>query len=114
MIANIIFFTLVALGILFSVIRIFKGNTHFDRVLGIDVINIIIVTVILLFMSDYVRLFDQYLTENITIIIAPSIGIAPTRKSNINHPDNPAIFSINITFSIGTQAHQAFSLKPVF
>ena len=34
-----------------------------------DVINIIMVTVILLFMSDYVRLFDQYLTENITIML---------------------------------------------
>ena len=42
MIASIIFFTLVALGIIFSVIRIVLGKTPFDRVLGIDVVNIII------------------------------------------------------------------------
>lgn len=46
MIANIIFFTLVALGIIFSLIRMILGKTPFDRVLGIDTINIIITGVL--------------------------------------------------------------------
>lgn len=39
---DILFFTLVALGLLFSIIRLVKGPTSFDRVLSLDVINIIL------------------------------------------------------------------------
>lgn len=42
MIGSIIFFLLVALGIIFALVRMILGKTPFDRVLGIDVINIII------------------------------------------------------------------------
>ena len=66
MIANIIFFTLVALGILFSVIRIFKGNTHFDRVLGIDVINIIITGLLVVIAG----ILDSALYLDIAVVFA--------------------------------------------
>ncbi|MFO7611418.1 MAG: monovalent cation/H+ antiporter complex subunit F [Clostridia bacterium] len=42
MMVNVVFFALVALGLVFAVIRLFKGPTPFDRVLSIDMINIII------------------------------------------------------------------------
>jgi hypothetical protein len=34
-----------------------------------DVINLILVTVVLLFIADYVGLLDQYLSENITFFL---------------------------------------------
>lgn len=43
---NIIFFTLVGLGILFSMYRLIKGETQFDRVVGLDVINVCIIGVL--------------------------------------------------------------------
>lgn len=43
---NIIFFALVGLGILFSMIRLIKGESHFDRVVGLDVINVSIIGVL--------------------------------------------------------------------
>ena len=34
-----------------------------------DVINLILITVVLLFVADYVGLLDQYLSENITFVL---------------------------------------------
>ncbi len=42
MIPQIIFFILLGLGVLFSAIRLFAGPTAFDRVISLDIINIII------------------------------------------------------------------------
>ncbi|MCD6323329.1 MAG: hypothetical protein J7L77_09940 [Clostridiales bacterium] len=66
MIANIVFFTLVALGIVFSLIRMIIGKTPFDRVLGIDTINIIITGVIVVVAS----LLNSELYLDIAIIFA--------------------------------------------
>jgi len=44
---NIIFFFLVAIGIILSLYRMIKGNTHFDRVVSLDVINICIIGVLI-------------------------------------------------------------------
>lgn len=43
---NIVIFILVGVGILFSIIRLIKGPTVADRVVGIDTVNIIITGVI--------------------------------------------------------------------
>ena len=43
---NIIFFALVGFGILFSLFRLIKGSTHFDRVVSLDVINVCIIGVL--------------------------------------------------------------------
>jgi len=43
---NLIFFSLVGLGIVFSLYRLIKGDTHFDRVVSIDVINVCIIGVL--------------------------------------------------------------------
>jgi multicomponent Na+:H+ antiporter subunit F len=43
---NIIFFLLVGLGILLSLYRLIKGNTQFDRVVSLDVINVCIIGVL--------------------------------------------------------------------
>lgn len=43
---NIIFFTLVGIGILLSIYRMIKGSTHFDRVVSLDVINVSIIGVL--------------------------------------------------------------------
>jgi len=43
---NIIFFAFVGLGIMFSLYRLIKGETHFDRVVSIDVINVCIIGVL--------------------------------------------------------------------
>lgn len=43
---NIIFFTLVGIGILLSIYRMIKGTTHFDRVVSLDVINVSIIGVL--------------------------------------------------------------------
>ncbi len=66
MIANIIFFTLVALGILFAVIRMILGKTAFDRVLGIDVINIIITGMLVVIAG----ILDSSLYLDIAIVFA--------------------------------------------
>ena len=66
MIANIIFFTLVALGILFAVIRMILGKTAFDRVLGIDVINIIITGLLVVIAG----ILDSSLYLDIAIVFA--------------------------------------------
>ncbi len=66
MIANIIFFTLVALGILFAVIRMILGETAFDRVLGIDVINIIITGLLVVIAG----ILDSSLYLDIAIVFA--------------------------------------------
>lgn len=42
MILQIVFFVLLGLGVLFAVIRLLVGPTPFDRVISIDMINIII------------------------------------------------------------------------
>ncbi len=66
MIANIIFFILVALGILFAVIRMILGKTAFDRVLGIDVINIIITGLLVVIAG----ILDSSLYLDIAIVFA--------------------------------------------
>ncbi|MCK5759040.1 MAG: cation:proton antiporter [Clostridiales bacterium] len=66
MIANIIFFILVALGILFAVIRMILGTTAFDRVLGIDVINIIITGLLVVIAG----MLDSSLYLDIAIVFA--------------------------------------------
>ncbi len=66
MIANIIFFILVALGILFAVIRMILGTTAFDRVLGIDVINIIITGLLVVIAG----MLDNSLYLDIAIVFA--------------------------------------------
>lgn len=43
---NILFFSLVFLGIALSVYRLVKGETPFDRVVSMDVINVCIIGVL--------------------------------------------------------------------
>lgn len=43
---NLIFFALVGLGIIFSTYRLIKGESHFDRVVSLDVINVCIIGVL--------------------------------------------------------------------
>ncbi len=43
---NLTFFLLVGLGILMSLYRMIKGNTQFDRVVSLDVINVSIIGVL--------------------------------------------------------------------
>jgi len=62
----IIFFILVALGILFAVIRMILGKTAFDRVLGIDVINIIITGLLVVIAG----ILDSSLYLDIAIVFA--------------------------------------------
>lgn len=45
---NIIFFSLVGIGILLSIYRMIKGSTHFDRIVSLDVINVSIIGVLVL------------------------------------------------------------------
>ena len=66
MIGNIIFFSLVAIGIVFAVIRIVIGDTPFDRVLGIDVINIIITGLLVVIAG----IFNSSLYLDIAIVFA--------------------------------------------
>jgi multicomponent Na+:H+ antiporter subunit F len=46
MIANIVVYCLVGVGVLFAVIRLLLGPTAFDRVVGLDTLNIIITALI--------------------------------------------------------------------
>ena len=48
MIINIIVFSLVGVGVLFALIRLIAGPTAFDRVVGLDTLNIIITATIVL------------------------------------------------------------------
>ena len=48
---NIIVFGLIGIGVLFSLIRLIAGPTPFDRVVGLDTVNIIITAVIVLIAS---------------------------------------------------------------
>lgn len=48
MIVNIIVFSLVGIGVLFALIRLLVGPTAFDRVVGLDTLNIIITAVVVL------------------------------------------------------------------
>lgn len=45
---NIIFFSLVGIGILLSIYRMIKGSTHFDRIVSLDVINVSIIGVLVI------------------------------------------------------------------
>ncbi len=45
---NIIFFTLIGLGVLFSIYRMIKGPTQFDRVVSLDVINVCIIGILVI------------------------------------------------------------------
>ncbi len=46
MIGNIIVFSLIGVGVLFALIRLLAGPTSFDRVVGLDTLNIIITALI--------------------------------------------------------------------
>ena len=46
MIANIVVFSLVGVGMLFALIRLLLGPTAFDRVVGLDTLNIIVTALI--------------------------------------------------------------------
>ena len=48
MIVNIIVFSLVGIGVLFALIRLLVGPTAFDRVVGLDTLNVIITAVVVL------------------------------------------------------------------
>jgi len=48
MIINIIVFSLVGIGVLFALIRLIAGPTAFDRVVGLDTLNIIITATVVL------------------------------------------------------------------
>ncbi len=43
---NVIFFILIGFGIMLSGFRLVKGSTQFDRVVGLDVINVSIIGVL--------------------------------------------------------------------
>lgn len=43
---NIVFFLLVGIGILLSLYRMIRGNTNFDRVVSLDVINVCIIGIL--------------------------------------------------------------------
>jgi multicomponent Na+:H+ antiporter subunit F len=43
---NTVISALIGIGILFAVVRLIKGPSYFDRVLSVDVINIIITGII--------------------------------------------------------------------
>lgn len=45
---NIIFFTLIGLGVLFSIYRMIKGPTQFDRVVSLDVVNVCIIGILVI------------------------------------------------------------------
>jgi len=45
---NIIVFSLIGLGIVFALLRLFIGPTAFDRVVALDTLNIIITSLIVL------------------------------------------------------------------
>lgn len=50
---NIIVFSLVSLGVLFSIIRMLIGPTLADRVVSLDTLNIIIIGVIALLANQF-------------------------------------------------------------
>lgn len=50
MIINIVVFSLVGIGVLFAIIRLIAGPTIFDRVVGLDTLNVII-TAFIVFMA---------------------------------------------------------------
>ncbi len=49
MIANIVVFALIGIGLLFALLRLVIGPTAFDRAVGLDTINIIIMASIVFF-----------------------------------------------------------------
>ncbi len=63
---NIIVFSLVGLGVLFSVIRLLKGPTTADRVVALDTFNVIVIGVIALLAYQ----FENSLYLDIAIVYA--------------------------------------------
>lgn len=61
---NIIVFSLIAIGIFFSLLRLIKGPTVADRVVGIDTINIIITGTI----AFIAHIFNNSLYLDIAIV----------------------------------------------
>jgi len=45
---NVIVFSLIGLGVLFAIIRLIAGPSSFDRVVGLDTLNIIITAAIVM------------------------------------------------------------------
>ena len=66
MIINIIVFSLVGIGVLFALIRLLIGPTSFDRVVGLDTLNIIITAVVVLLAL----VLDSELYLDIAIVYA--------------------------------------------
>ena len=57
-IINIIVFSLIGLGVLFTLIRLFAGPSSFDRIVGLDTLNIIITaTIVLIALVLYSSLY---------------------------------------------------------
>ena len=54
MILNIIVLALIGIGILFALLRLVIGPTAFDRVVGLDTVNVII-TALIVFLAYYFR-----------------------------------------------------------
>jgi len=50
MIANIIVFSLIGVGVLFAFLRLIIGPTSFDRAVGLDTLNVII-TALIVFLA---------------------------------------------------------------
>ena len=46
MIANILVFSLIGIGVVFAMIRLLAGPTAFDRAVGLDTLNIIVTAAI--------------------------------------------------------------------
>ena len=54
MITNIVVFSLVGIGILFSTLRLIIGRTSFDRVVALDTLNVII-TAVIVFLAFFLK-----------------------------------------------------------
>ena len=54
MIVDIIVLALIGIGILFALLRLVIGPTAFDRVVGLDTVNVII-TALIVFLAYYFR-----------------------------------------------------------
>ncbi len=54
MIINIVVFSLVGIGILFSTLRLIIGQTAFDRVVALDTFNVI-VTALIVFLAFFFK-----------------------------------------------------------
>ena len=54
MIVDIVVFALIGIGVLFAILRLILGRTAFDRVVGLDTVNVII-TALIVFLAYYFK-----------------------------------------------------------